>query len=104
MTPKTLERMAEEALWKYTAGGTPYEEEHFKQGYLAGARAALASPEVRAMREAFANALSYLHWNADALSGDDLIGDGRLTARYKQQVSEIEQALAAFFAFSEGAK
>lgn len=35
-TPQTPEQRAEEALYKYTVGGSAYEEEHFRQGYLAG--------------------------------------------------------------------
>jgi hypothetical protein len=45
-----VEQAAEAALYKYTAGGTPYEEEHFKQGFANGYRSALDSPEVREMR------------------------------------------------------
>lgn len=37
--------------------------------------------------------LNYLNWNADNLSGDDLIGDGMLTAKYKRQLSDIQDAL-----------
>lgn len=39
------------------------------------------------------NALNYLHWREDDLIGDDLIGDGRLTAEYKNKVSEIEKSI-----------
>lgn len=40
------------------------------------------------------NVLNYLHWNTDALSGDDLIGDKRLTRRFNEITSEIEKARA----------
>ena len=37
--------------------------------------------------------LSYLEWREDDLIGDDIKGDGRLTARFKQVVSLIEATL-----------
>lgn len=33
---------------------------------------------------------NYLNWRTDALCGDDLIGDGRLTIRFKGMLSKIE--------------
>lgn len=48
---------------------------------------------VLVMEEALSNTLNYLHHNTDNLCGDDLIGDGRLTSRFKQRVSEVEKAI-----------
>lgn len=49
---------------------------------------------VAAKDKALNGALSYLHWRTDDLCGDDCVGDGRLTLRFKQRVSEIEKAIA----------
>lgn len=68
----------------------------WKQGYDKGFAFAMSSPEVLAIRDAPENTQSYLDWNADNLSGDDLIGDGRLTARYKQALEVIADALSRF--------
>lgn len=40
------------------------------------------------------NALNYLHWREDDLIGDDFKGDGKLTAEYKNKVSEIEKSIS----------
>lgn len=39
------------------------------------------------------SALRYLYWREDDLIGDDLKGDGKLTANYKNMISELEKAL-----------
>lgn len=44
-------------------------------------------------KEALNISLNYLHWREDDLIGDDCIGDGRLTANYKNKVSKIEKAI-----------
>lgn len=44
-------------------------------------------------KKALNTALNYLHWREDDLIGDDCIGDGKLTAQYKNKVSEIEKAI-----------
>lgn len=49
---------------------------------------------VKKMREALRTTLNYLNHSADDLVGDDCIGDGKRTHRYKRQISEIELALA----------
>lgn len=36
---------------------------------------------------------NYLHWREDDLIGDDLKGDGRLTARFKQVIGSIYSVL-----------
>lgn len=46
------------------------------------------------MMETLTEVESYLHWNADNLSGDDLVGDGRLTMRFKQVTSNVAKALS----------
>lgn len=38
---RAIEAAAEKALYEFTAGGTPYEEEHFRQGFKAGWKGAL---------------------------------------------------------------
>lgn len=45
MNPYTVKTVTEElleaankALYEYTAGGTEYEEEHFRRGFIAGAK------------------------------------------------------------------
>lgn len=50
--------------------------------------------KLKIAREALNTALNYLHWREDDLIGDDCIGDGRLTAGYKNKVSEIEKAIS----------
>lgn len=45
------------------------------------------------MREALSKVQAYLHWHGDDLSGDDLVGDGRLTASYKNILDLISRAL-----------
>ena len=45
-------------------------------------------------KENLNTALNYLHWREDDLIGDDCIGDGRLTAEYKNKVSEIEKSIS----------
>lgn len=48
--PQTPEQRAEEALYKYTVGGSAYEEEHFRQGYLAGFNAGIEAAYEAALR------------------------------------------------------
>ena len=40
--------------------------------------------------------LNYLYWREDDLIGDDLKGDGKLTARYKSLVSRLQNAISDF--------
>jgi hypothetical protein len=44
-------------------------------------------------RAALNSCENYLNWNADELSGDDNIGDGRRTMSYKNQLEIIRKAL-----------
>ena len=46
--------------------------------------------------EVLNDTLNYLHWNTDNLCGDDLIGDKRLTTKFKARIASIEQALSNF--------
>ena len=41
--------------------------------------------------------LNYLNHNADALSGDDCIGDGKLTQQYNNRLAETEKHLNRVF-------
>lgn len=81
-------------------------EEQERYGFESGARAAkaffereqLQSPVVLSVIETLNTTLNYLHWNTDNLYGDDLKGDGKLTAKFKRQTSEIEAVLSAYYA------
>ncbi len=50
----------------------------------------------RGLFNTLGDVLNYLHHNTDNLYGDDCKGDGKLTARFKRQILEIETSLAAF--------
>ena len=66
----------------------------FKQGFNACEREMLKShPLIVEMSNVLEKTSNYLNWNADNLSGDDLMGDGRLTAKYKRQLSEVDNAI-----------
>lgn len=45
------------------------------------------------MREALREIENYLNWNSDELSGDNLIGDGKLTARYQEILQVTSRAI-----------
>lgn len=49
---------------------------------------------IEAQAAALESTVNYLNWNGDNLTGDDIIGDGKMTAKYKRQLSKIENAFA----------
>lgn len=59
------------------------------------AKLLLATAESMRAREALNQAVRYLHWKADELSGDDMKGDGRFTASYQEIVRTVEQGLSS---------
>jgi len=82
---------------EYSVGGNTYNE--CFRSFLVGAKARDA--EIQQLKSKLAkaktslnNALNYLHWREDDLIGDDFKGDGKLTAEYKNKVSEIEKSIS----------
>lgn len=45
------------------------------------------------LREGLNVAVNYMHHNTDDLCGDDLVGDGRRTMRFKCRIKEVVGAL-----------
>lgn len=56
-------------------------------------------PMIEKLESALNTSLNYLYWREDDLIGDDCVGDGKLTAQYKNRVSEVEQAIAELAEF-----
>lgn len=54
-----------------------------------------AFKEVDRLRAICNETLNYLSWNEDALGGDDLVGDGRLTKRFQEIVGKLSGSLYA---------
>ena len=52
--------------------------------------------DAESLFEVLLQTMNYLHWREDDLIGDDLIGDGKLTERYKKRVDSILKALIAW--------
>lgn len=52
--------------------------------------------------EALNDTLNYLHWHCDDLTGDDCIGDQKLTQSYNRKVTAINKALEAFELANKG--
>ena len=75
---------------------------HFLPGYKAGFEAGfdtgaeLERKRAQVLVEALEKVQNYLHWNTDNLCGDDLIGDGRLTANFNNRIIHINEALQAW--------
>lgn len=83
MTPLT--QAAESALYKYTAGGTASEEEHFFQGFLAGAKHILSRPEILQVREALENNM-FSFDGEDEHNNEDVIDALRALAKLMAEI------------------
>lgn len=57
---------------------------------------------VAGLVETLNDTLNYLHWHADDLTGDDLIGDERKTKSYDKKLKNISEALATWERVNEG--
>lgn len=64
-----------------------------------GMRTALELPEVKALKDELENCLNYIHWNADDLTGDDLLGDGQRTLSFNNRIMQIEKTLSTWREF-----
>lgn len=72
---------------------------HFLPGYKSGFDAGFALAKKMAdeiLTKEIVDVENYLHWNTDNLCGDDLIGDGKLTASFHNKIQRINKALQSW--------
>lgn len=63
---------------------------------IANEKTASLMAEAVKLSEHLSEALNYVHFRADDLVGDDIIGDKRHTKRHNELTNSLEKALASF--------